>query len=121
MKTHLLVLSVFAFLAAGSAGAVMVVGGIAPSPDAVRRAAPPATAAAADESHSIRLGVVTAIGDQRDRIQVNGNWLKVVSGTTRLFRQGRAATINDIVKGQTVRFTLASAADRATLGVVYVP
>ena len=123
MKTHLLVLSAFAFLAVGSAGAVTVVGGTAPSPDAVRRATPPTAAAAADESHSIRQGVVTALGDQRDRIQVNGSWLMVVNGTTRMFRQGRVATINDIAKGQTVRFTLApgAAGARTTLGVVYVP
>ena len=122
MKPSVWVATAVALMFAGSAGAVMVVGGVPPSPDAVRQSAASIPAVPVDESQSIREGVVMDIGTARDQIQVNGSWLKVVGGTTHIFRQGRAATVNDIAKGQTVRFTLArGAADRLTLGAIYVP
>jgi hypothetical protein len=85
--------------------------------------APVAATPAADDSSSLREGVITAVSDKRDQIEVNGSWLKVVAGSTRVFRQGRSVNAGDeLVKGSKVKFTLApGAADRATLGVVYVP
>jgi hypothetical protein len=87
-----------------------------PSPTAA------AAAAAADESDLLRVGVITAVSDAHDQIQVNGSWFKVVDGATRVIREGTTVKAASLVQGQKVSFTLAKgAADRATLGAVYVP
>ena len=98
-----------------------------PKPAAGRAApaSPPSSAAAAahaDDSSSLREGMITSLTTSHDQIEVNGSWLKVEANKTRLFRQGREVTGDALVKGQLVKFTLLpSDAQRATLGVVYVP
>lgn len=121
MKSNWMVM-VLAF-AAGHAGAGGVVGGPAPSADAVRQADKPgAVAAHADDSASMREGVITGVSEKRDQLEINGSWLRLSEGTTRVFRQGRAVKRDELAKGQKVKFTLATGvADRSTLGVVYVP
>ena len=125
MKTSgiIVALAVLAVQTAGPAWGIRIESAAAPAPDAVRKAdkAVPAVAHADDRS-SMREGVITAISDKRDRIQVNGSWLKLADGATRVFRQGRAVQPDALAKGQKVRFTLAAGvADRSTLGAIYVP
>ncbi len=85
----------------------------APKPDPVRQA---------DDSASLRQGRVDAVAPNGDSIYINGAWVAIVVGRTRLFRQGRAVQPDVLGKGQVLRFTLApGGAEPRTLGVVYVP
>jgi len=94
---------------AGSASAVVAVQeGAVPAPNARVQPSP----AAAIQSGAI--GAVAANG----QIQINGQWFKVVTGTTRVFRQGREVRTDALAKGTAVRFT--TGADKATLGIVYL-
>jgi hypothetical protein len=82
----------------------------------------PDPATQADDSSSLRQGVVSDVSPNADRLLVNGSWLRVAEGSTRLFRQGRPVQANAVGKGQLIQFTLApGVADRKTLGIVYVP
>lgn len=83
----------------------------------------------ADSSRSLREGVITELEpvDQRGvRLKINGSWLRVTEGATRLFRRGTEVAHRTLGVGQTVKFTLApdsvagSAGGPDTLGVVYV-
>lgn len=78
-------------------------------------------ASSADDSSSMREGVISAISDKRDQVEINGTLFKIVQGKTQVIRNGRSVKPDDLAKGQKVRFTLAGASDRATLGAVYVP
>ena len=81
-----------------------------------------AAASHADDSSSLREGAITGVSTNHDQIEVNGSWLKLAAGKTRLFRRGAAVTGDVLVKGQIVQFTLMPGdAQRSTLGVVYVP
>ena len=86
-------------------------------------ASPVAEAAShADDSSSMRQGTITSVNANSDQIEVNGSWLKIAAGKTRLFQRGQAVGSDALAKGQVLRFTLLpGAADRFTLGVVYVP
>ena len=125
MKATWFVVSTLGFGLIGPALAVRV----ANEPAQIAPVKPQATtatataAAPADDSSSLREGVIMAVSDKRDQIEVNGSWLRVVDGKTRVFRQGRAVKgADELVKGSKVKFTLApGAADALTLGVVYVP
>lgn len=92
---------------------------------AAQTASPAAAAAAvsqADDSNSLRQGTITSVNANSDQIEVNGSWLKIAAGKTRLFQRGQAVGSDALAKGQVLRFTLLpGAADRFTLGVVYVP
>ena len=88
-------------------------------PNAVAAAA---AASHADDSSSLREGAITGVSTNHDQIEVNGSWLKLAAGKTRLFRRGTAVTGEVLAKGQIVKFTLMPGdAQRSTLGVVYVP
>lgn len=128
MKAASFIAPIVMLALAGPAVAVRLANESAPSvairsPAIAPATAPGASSPAADDSSSLREGVITAVNDKRDQIEVNGSWLKVVAGSTRVFRQGRTVNaVDELVKGSKVKFTLApGAADRATLGVVYVP
>ena len=126
MKTPLFAAGILALSFAGQALAVRVESAPAPKPDSVRQENPPSAskaAANADDRSSLREGVITAVSDKRDQVEINGSWLKVVDGQTRVFRQGRSVRSGDeLVKGRQVKFTLApGSSDNSTLGVVYVP
>ena len=123
MKTSWIITAVLAMAVGGQAWAVRVMGAAAASIDTARQPETPKTKAAqADDSSSMREGVISGVSAKGDQIEVNGSWLKVADGTTRVFRQGRAVGRDELKKGQKVRFTLApGAAGRTTLGGVYVP
>ena len=126
MKTSWIIITALATAVGGQAWAVRVVGAAAPSADAVRQAdvsgAKGAKAAQADDSSSMREGVITALSAKRDRVEINGSWLKLADRKTHLFRHGRAVTRDELAKGQKVKFTMAAGdAEHATLGAVYVP
>ncbi len=92
-----------------------------PTRAAVLNAPLPDPATQADDSSSLRQGVVTDISPNADWLFINGSWLRVAEGSTRLFRQGRPVQAKAVGKGQRVEFTLApGVADRKTLGIVYV-
>ena len=111
-----------ALLAAGAAHAVRAIDAPPPTRAAVLNTPRPDAAAQADDSSSLRQGVVGDVSANGERVYVNGTWLFVAEGTTRLFRQGRAVPATSLSKGQLLKFTLApGAADRKTLGIVYVP
>ena len=128
MKTASFIVPILALTLAGPAIAIRlanepVQSAAGKSQAATAATVPGAATPSADDSSSLREGVITAVSDKRDQIEVNGSWLKVVDGKTRVFRQGRTVNGSDeLVKGSKVKFTLApGTADRATLGVVYVP
>lgn len=129
MKARHTLLAVLVFVAAGQAFAVRVENAPPPSPDAVLKQSSSASSAHADDSSSLREGVITDVSEKRDQVQINGSWLQVVNGKTRVFRGGRSANAADeLVKGKRVKFTLSpgapgapGAAGSLTLGVVYVP
>jgi hypothetical protein len=112
---------VAAVLCAGSAWAGRVPGSQPPAPEAVRQAVAPAAAAShADDSSSMREGVINAVAP--DQVEINGTWLKLAEGKTRVFRNGQAVKARELAKGQKVKFTLAAGdGAHATLGAVYVP
>ena len=121
MKATRFIVSTLGLGLVGPALAVRLAGEAAKSASVTPQAT--TAAAPADDSSSLREGVITAVSDKRDQIEVNGSWLKLVEGKTRVFRQGRAVKgADELVKGSKVKFTLApGAADVLTLGVVYVP
>ena len=125
MKTTLLI-ATLVLCTSSPAWAVRVANEVKPVAGAARPATPSGDAAAAaahaDDSSSMREGAITGVTTAHDQIEVNGSWLKLAPGKTRLFRQGRAVTPEVLVKGQLVKFTLMPGdAERATLGVIYVP
>lgn len=111
-----------ALLTVGVSHAARAIDAPPPSREAVVNAPQPDAAAQADDRTSLRQGIIAAIGAKGDVILVNGSWLGIVDGQTVLFRQGKPVRSDVLRKGQQLRFTLApGAADRRTLGVVYVP
>ena len=109
--------------AAASATAVRVgTEAAAPKPEAVREAASAAGASRPDESNSLREGVITGLSEKADRVEVQGTWLDIVDGKTRIFRRGTAIAPSALQKGVKIKFTVAPGTEgRSTLGVVYVP
>ena len=109
--------------------AIRVANEVPPVTGSTSQVSPPNAAAAAaaaashaDDSSSLREGAITGVSTNHDQIEVNGSWLKLAPGKTRLFRRGTAVTGDVLVKGQIVKFTLMPGdAQRSTLGVVYVP
>ena len=126
MKTTWIMVAMAACLSA-PAWAIRVVNEATPvdAGKATQTASPVAAAAAAsqsDDSSSLRQGMITSVNASRDQIEVNGSWLKIASGKTRLSQRGQSVGADVLAKGQVVKFTLLpGAADRFTLGVVYVP
>ena len=93
-----------------------------PTRAAVLNSPKPDAAVQADDSASLRQGLIEQVSANGDRVLVNGSWLAVVEGHTRLFQRGRQVPASQLSKGQWLRFTLApGAAGRSTLGVAYVP
>lgn len=121
MNVFAALLVVAAGLAGSAAHAVRAIDAPPPTRAAVLNAPRPDPVAQADDSSSLRQGVVSAVSPNGDRVYINGAWLAVVEGRTTLFQRGRAALPSQLSKGQRLSFTLAPGADRKTLGVVYVP
>ena len=124
MRTTWIIAAV-ALFASAQAWAIRVANEAAPVAGSGGQSAPvSATSAAshADDSSSLRQGMITSVSAKNDQVEINGSWLKVAAGKTRLFRQGRAVNSDVLAKGQTVKFTLLPGdAERLTLGVIYVP
>jgi hypothetical protein len=124
MRTTWIIAAV-ALFASAQAWAIRVTNEVPPVAGSVGQTAPVSVAAAAshaDDSSSLRQGTITSVSTKNDQIEINGSWLKVAAGKTRLFRQGRAVEKDVLAKGQAVKFTLMPGdADRFTLGVIYVP
>lgn len=120
------IIAAAALFAASQAWAIRVANDAAPAAGSVGQAAPAASASAAashaDDSSSLRQGMITSVSAKNDQVEINGSWFKVAAGKTRLFRQGRAVEKDVLAKGQAVKFTLVPGdAERLTLGVIYVP
>jgi hypothetical protein len=107
---------------AAPATASSVSGAGAPAASAVHaRPAQPAPLQA-DESASLLRGVVEAVDDRGSRVQVQGIWLDLVAGQTRLLRQGRSARFETLKAGEAIRFTVAPASTGArAMKVIYAP
>ena len=113
---------VLVLMSAGAAHAVRAIDAPPPTRAAVLNAPKPDPAIQADDSASLRQGVVVDVSPKADWVYINSQWLRIAEGRTTLFRQGRPVQANALSKGQVLKFTLApGGADRNTLGVVYVP
>jgi hypothetical protein len=107
---------------AGVASASRV--GFAPPPaaSAVQASAQQPQQVQADESASLRQGVVSAVDERRARIQVQGIWLDTVAGKTKLLRDGRPAGLETLKAGETIRFTVApESTGTPSVRLIYVP
>jgi len=94
----------------------------APASSAVLGSPQQAAKAQADESASLRQGLVTALDAGGARVQVQGVWLEVVAGKTQVLRNGQAARLDTLKVGDTIRFTVtAGSADAQALRVIYAP
>ena len=123
MRTTLII-TALVLCASSQAWAIRVASEVAPGAVAPQPATPPSASAAsqADDSSSLREGTITSVSTARDRIEVNGSWLKLAAAKTRIFQRGQAVNGDVLAKGQTVKFTLMPGdTERATLGVIYVP
>ncbi len=106
---------------AALAGAVRVDAGAAPAASAVMKSPQQSAAAQADESASLRHGIVTALDPRGVRLQVQGIWLEVVADKTQLLRDGKPAALDTLKVGDPVRFMLAPGAEGQALRTIYVP
>ena len=107
---------------ASLAGAVRVDAGAAPAASAVMKSPQQAAAAQADESASLRHGIVTALDPRGARLQVQGIWLEVVADKTQLLRDGKPAALDTLKVGDPIRFMLAPGTSQGqALRMIYVP
>ena len=76
----------------------------------------------ADESASLRQGVITALDAKGARLQVQGIWLEVVDGKTQVLRNGAPARLETLKTGDAIRFTVApGTVEGQSLRVIYAP
>jgi hypothetical protein len=94
----------------------------APSASAVMKSPQQSAAAQADESASLRHGVVTALDGKGARLQVQGVWLEIAADKTQLLRDGKPAPLDTLKVGDAIRFMVApGAAEGQALRVIYAP
>lgn len=93
----------------------------APKPPASREPHQAPTVDPSDDSSSMRQGLVTAISERGDRVEIQGHWHSIDATSTRFIRSGQLVSADVLKKGQALKFTLKSGKGAATLGVVYVP
>jgi hypothetical protein len=106
---------------ASLAGAVRVEAA-APAASAVMKSAQQPAAAQADESASLRHGVVTALDPRGARLQVQGVWLAIGVDRTQLLRDGKPAAFETLQVGEPIRFMLApGTGEGQALRMIYVP
>lgn len=119
LRKSLYVLAVIGAVAGpGSAFAALEVGSL-PLPN-VRPSRPAPNDS--ETAQAIRHGIVTATSSKGDRVEIGGIWHSIEAGRTRIFRAGRPVAVDAILKGQTLKFTLAGGqSSGVTLGMVYVP
>jgi nitrous oxidase accessory protein NosD len=94
----------------------------APAASAVLATPQQAAAAQADESASLRVGVITALDARGTRLQVQGIWLDVVADKTLVLRNGEPAKLETLKVGDIIKFTVApGAAEGQAVRVIYAP
>ncbi|HEX4235274.1 MAG TPA: hypothetical protein VH041_13340 [Caldimonas sp.] len=75
-----------------------------------------------DESASLRQGLVGAVDVRGARIQVQGIWLDMVAGKTKLLRNGSPAGLDTLKVGENIRFTVAPESTATpSVRLIYVP
>jgi hypothetical protein len=94
----------------------------APAASAVLNSPQQPAHAQADESASLRQGVITALDERGTRLQVQGIWLDVVAGKTQVLRNGQPAKLETLKVGDAIRFTVApGATEGQAVRVIYAP
>jgi hypothetical protein len=94
----------------------------APASAAVLGTPQQAAKAQADESASLRQGVVTGLDGKGARLQVQGIWLEVVAGKTQVLRNGAPTPLETLKIGDSIRFMVApGSAEGQSLRVIYAP
>jgi len=115
MKTRIAI-ALMATACVGGAAQATRVAGIAGLPPRV------GAAASAPAAPALRQGVVTAVRADGQKIEIDGKWLVAKAGRTQVLQKGLPVAASTLVKGQSVRYSLASETPGETaLGVVYVP
>ena len=67
-------------------------------------------------------GVVTGLDAAGGRVQIQGQWHRIVSGQTQILSGGKQVSANSLKVGQKLKFTAAAGnSETKTLGMVYVP
>jgi hypothetical protein len=67
-------------------------------------------------------GTVTGLDTAGGRVQIQGQWHRVVSGETQVLSGGKQVNPTSLKVGQKLKFTLAAGNTHAkTLGMVYAP
>jgi hypothetical protein len=108
--------------AATVARASRVAGAPAPAASSVQGATHQPAHVQADESASLREGTIGAVDERGGRVQVQGIWLELAPGKTRLLRGSEPAGLDTLKAGETIRFTvLPGSGSMATLKVIYAP
>ena len=110
-------------LAAATLSFAVRVNAGAPAASAVLATPQQAAAAQADESASLRQGVITALDAKGTRLQVQGIWLDIAAGKTQVLRNGESAQLETLKVGDTIKFMVAPGAGEAAqaLRVIYAP
>jgi hypothetical protein len=117
-----LLIAAVALGVAVDAAATRVGGAPAPSASAVQSSAQEPAHAQADDSASMRQGTVTALDRSGARVQVQGVWVELAAGKTRLLRHGQPAALETLRVGEPVRFIVASGSvAKPTVRVIYAP
>jgi hypothetical protein len=94
----------------------------APAASAVLRTPQQAATAQADESASLRHGVITALDERGARLQVQGIWLEVVAGKTQVLRNGEPVKVDTLKVGDAIKFTVApGTTETQAVRVIYAP
>jgi hypothetical protein len=102
--------------------AVRVQNASAPAASEVTRMPQQASGAQADESASLRTGVITALDEHGARLQVQGIWLDLVAGKTQVVRNGQAAKLDTLKVGDAIKFMVVPGASTSqALRVIYAP
>jgi hypothetical protein len=102
--------------------AVRVDGAAVPAASAVSGSPQQAAKQQADESASLRQGVISALDERGTRLQVQGIWLEVVAGRTQVLRNGQPVPFDTLKIGDAIRFTVApGAGEGQALRVIYAP
>lgn len=94
----------------------------APAASAVLRSPQQPAAAQADESASLRHGVISALDESGARLQVQGIWLDLAAGKTQVLRGGQPVKADTLKVGDAIKFMVVpGAAETPVLRVIYAP
>ncbi len=121
-SSRMLVVAALALALSSPSVASRVESATAPASAAVMSAPQQAAAAQADESASLRHGVITAIDERGSRLQVQGIWLEVAAARTQVVRNGEPAKVESLRVGDAIKFMVAPGTGEAQmLRVIYAP